>query len=327
MNALVREGDDGSWQVIGLSDRTTGTACSGLGLDVSPPACVPDWATIGGFSDASCTQRLGADRNSECSPTRASALLQLAKDASRCPPTTAITGVWQSAGERLTQVFFTSNADGVCEAVTRDPALLHDQGAPIDPTSLPKLEIMEVGNGPVTVAFYGFAGVPFLPAPLRFDRLETLSSSPLVRFTDVARSERCVPSRFSDGRWRCVPSSFDVIPNAKLYYASADCLGARVYDVRKGIPVSTVGAVCPDPARSPRGLIVRTGHNEQCDMGAVMTTLALDGPSTTGPLFLSDPTGSLCGPVTVSPAQDLVTASRTLDPDEVFVTIERKLHD
>jgi len=329
MNALVREGDDGSWQVMGFSDPTSGRACSGLGLDVAPSACVPDWADASaeGFSDASCTQHVGWDRTPECAPARASVLLELSKNPSSCPPTSAITGVWQSTGERLTQVFNTSNADGVCEAAPGDPSLLHGQGAPMDLASLAKLDVIEVGSGPLTVAFYGFAGVPFLPAPPRFDPEEASSSSLLLRFTDVARSEPCVPSRFADGRWRCVPSSFDVIPNAKLYYTSADCMGARVYDVRKGIPVNTVGAVCRDPTRSPRGLIVRTGRNQQCDMGAVMATLALDGPSTTGAVYLSDPTGTLCGPLTVSPVENLITASTTLNPDEVFVTMERVLHE
>ena len=43
MDAWVREGADGSWEVVGFYDPVRKAPCSGLGLEVSSDACVPNW--------------------------------------------------------------------------------------------------------------------------------------------------------------------------------------------------------------------------------------------------------------------------------------------
>lgn len=317
MNALVREGEDGSSEIIGFSDPSTGAPCSGLGLDISPQVCVPDWLAPGDyFSDMACTQPVrvgvGDDENPGCSLRKPTVILEVASNAFVCPWTMSIGGLWKSAGVRATPVFAasTDGTDAECSTGVFTPTVAYDLGSPIDLATIPQLDVIEVGSGPLTMAFYGFGGVPFFPAPRKYD-------APAVgRFTDVARRQPCEPFPFGDGKWRCVPPSFAESNAPSLFYESSDCTGTLAY--REGVPM------CSGTTRELTGIVLVTSGREGCTRQPIGATLELGGPVTQGSP-ISQSRSSLCLSTTASPSMNLVEVTRQLNPDEVFVPMEHGL--
>jgi hypothetical protein len=317
MNALVREGEDGSSEIVGFSDPAHEAPCFGLGLDASPQACVPGWGLTGGnFSDAACTQGVAFDLAPHCSAYKSTALLEVERNAASCPFMLSVKGLWQSAGVRSTPVFTNvTNANGVCEALSTEPAVVQTQGASIDLASLPQLDVIEVGNGPLRLAFYGFDGVPFLPAPGHFENPSD------GRFIDVARGETCLPYLFPEGKWFCVPSSFDFVMDFDLLYESEDCTGARAYSA----PGRCIGT---DTTPALRGIVVQTLMQEECANYRVMDTFELEGRSSATPLYRQGLGSSTCQRSNASDDNsNLLSPTKALNPAEVFVPMERKLSD
>ena len=315
MNALVREGKDGSWEIIGFSDPGTGAPCFGLGLDISPPVCVPDLpdaASAGDFfSDMACEQpvRLGLGGIPGCSLNAAAVILDVATNAFVCPFTMSIAGLWKTAGVRTAPAFNTS-PDAQCGPALPDATVVYDQGPPIDLASIPRLDVIEVGSGPLTLAFYGFGGVPFLPAPHKF------FDAPVVRFTDVARKEPCDPFVFGDGKWRCVPSSFVPRGSSSLFFESSDCTGTPLFAAARP-------GLCSDTTRAPAGVIIITESQQGCTNQPVGAAAEIGGPVTTS--AVSQNRGSFCLSASVSATNDFLELKPQLNPDEVFVTMERGL--
>jgi len=320
MNALVREGEDGSSEIIGFSDPGTGARCFGAGLDISPQACVPDlpdaaW-TGGFFGDVACTETVGVGLGGilGCGLHPATVILEVDTNAFVCPFTMSIGGLWKAAGVRAAPLF-TYGADAVCTHYQSDGVVFYDQGAPIDLASIPHLDVIEVGKGPLTLAFHGFGGVPFLPAPRKFN------DGPTGRFTDVARREACDPFVFPDGKWRCVPSSFDSVTENAFFYESSDCTGTRDYNVH---------ARCGDNTRKPPGVIVAGAPQDGCTTYPVAEALELGDHVTAGPISQNphlSSTQPACSSRPVSASMNLLRVTRELNPDEVFVPMDRGLKD
>jgi hypothetical protein len=207
------------------------------------------------------------------------------------------------------------NTNGACEIESSEPSVRHDQGAPIDLASLPQLDLIEVGNGPLRLAFYGFGGVPFLPAPRGID-----SGTDAGPFIDVKSGERCWPRFFADKTWRCVPSSFRPEMDFNLLYESEDCTGTRVH---------VVSPPCGDQARETRGVIVETLNFECGGLDyPVVETLGLEERSSTRSVsYRGSPSSSSCQRRSLAEDANLFRATKVLNPDEVFAPMERKLKD
>lgn len=309
MNAWVREGEDGSSEIIGFSDPARDAPCFAVGLVISPPhLCVPAWAEAGGaFSDAACTQRVGFDPAPRCSARTATVLLERTAIADSCPAAQSIK-LWQSAGVHSTQVF-DDTSNGGCQLRSPERVEFPVQGEPIDLASLPRLDVILVGDGPLKLAFYGFDGTPFLPATT--GRAEsTIAPGP---FLDVARGEPCVPRLFADGAWRCVPSSFQAVMDFNLYYESMDCTGARAH-----IP----SGYCEDAKRLPRGVVVETLKSVQCQV-PIVDTLELEGQSTSTWASMHPLNTLPCESRVLPEGMKLLKVKGSLNPAELFVPMER----
>ncbi|HEY8923159.1 MAG TPA: hypothetical protein VIU64_02190 [Polyangia bacterium] len=225
----------------------------------------------------------------------------------------SISGLWKAAGVRVTPVF-TLGTDAQCSVYEQEGAVVYDQGDPIDLASIPQLDVIEVGSGPLTVAFHGFGGVPFLPARRKHD------DGPAGRFTDVARNQPCDPFVFADGKWRCVPSSFDPASQKAFYYESSDCTGTQLYGVL---------SPCGDDTRKPAGVIVEGTRQDGCTNYPVVTTLELGDRVTMGPISKRPPfiSTSSCSPISVPASSNLLRVTRELNADDVFVPMDRGLED
>jgi hypothetical protein len=313
MNAWVREGEDGSSEIIGFSEPAHDAPCFGLALDVSPQVCVPAWLETWNFSDAACTQRVGIEDidTLRCLPrSKTTTLLSVIGNAGSCPASRSITGLWQIAGVSSSAIF--DNSSGVCDVRSSEPTAVHTQGAPIDLASLPKLELIEVGTGPLKLAFFGFEGMPFMPAP------RSLDSYPHPgQFIDAARGETCYPRIFADGVWRCVPASFQSVMDFNFLYESGDCTGARTYDATM---------YCEDPTRKPRGVIVQSLLPSVCRDYLVTETLELDGP-TSQTVVSRHGLSSMCSTLPVSDRLTPLRVSKELNPADVFVKMDRVVKD
>jgi hypothetical protein len=308
MNALVREGEDGSSEIVGFSDPASAVPCFGIGLDVSPQVCVPGWIqTWDEFGDAACTQRAGVDDAPRCMARTNTVLVDLKGTGDSCTRTRSISGLWQSAGLRQTPIF--SNTDGVCESQSSELFAAHVQGAPIDLASLPQLEVIEVGGGPLRVAFYGFGGVPFFPAPLE----NPLSAGAIF---EAATGEPCWPEWFEDKTLRCVPSSFQVTANSNVFYESEGCTGARVSIA----PTRCVAG--PEP----RGLILLDLNQWSVPEGfPVSETLEFGEKFSSTSVFRASDLSSTCQIANVDSSSLL--RMNAVNPAELFVPMERKLKD
>jgi hypothetical protein len=309
MNAWVREGEDGSSEIIGFSQPGADAPCFGVGLDVFPHVCVPGWIqTWDFFSDATCTQHVGVAgfERPRCAVRTNTVLLDARQPAPTCSREFAINGLWQIAGVSTGAFFDTSG--GSCTSRSAETNVIYSQGAPIDLASLPKLDVIEVGNGPLKLGFFGFDGVPFLPAPRTIDSLAYPG-----RFIDVARGEPCELQLFADRTWRCVPSSFQSVMDFDFYYESEDCTGTRDY---------SASLYCMDPTRKPRGVIVKSLTPVVCGDYLVTDTLELGGASSADRVS-NHGLSATCRSRSSSDALNLLTVSKQLNPADVFVPMER----
>jgi hypothetical protein len=216
LDAWVREGADGSWEVIGFYDGVRKGPCSGLGPDVSSDACVPDWVEVKDtFSDSRCSFRVALGPPVVCGVPKPAAVLEFGFDDDPCTDARTIQGLWQLGAARTSQFYDYSPGDKSCNRSSLGRVTTYPQEAAIDVTSLPRLEVIQVGTGALRAPFYGVDNVPYLP----------VSSG--VPFTEAASGDSCRPYPFADGTWRCVPSTFPRVADYDLVYQSADCPGLR----------------------------------------------------------------------------------------------------
>ncbi len=303
MNAWVREGADGSWEVTAFHDPIRNAACSGLGLASTTDACIPSWVEpTHQYADAACTVRVSYDERNKCgSAAEPVALMEPDVTNDACGSVPTFNGLWEIAAEPPTELF-AFGLDG-CDAlsVSVGSAKAYLQGAPIDVTSLPQLETIQVGTGSLRLSYYGFAGVPFFPIP----------GAP---FLEAASGDTCRPYAFADGATRCVPSTFEVVSNYNHYYKTADCSGDLVYPWFDA---------CNDPA--PVGVIIQPFGCAK----RVTETLEFDGTvPTAGGLFHPTPSSSCqdSGFVAREGAK-WFRATKPVNPADRFITFERSLGD
>lgn len=308
LNAWVREGEDGSSQIVGFVDPSRQVPCYGLGLYFDSQACVPGWMNGAyAYADAACGEPVGVDEAPRCSARTNTVLLAGGAETVSSSPPTSLKQLWESGPVRSSSLYYV-NQNGVCQAGGGDPVLVHERGAPIDLASLPQLEVLEVGRGPLTLTFYGVGGVPYLPAA----RVPYWDQG---RFTDVARGKLCAPTLFKDGVWRCVPSSFAFAMDFHLYYQSTDCTGDRAYDHGCG------GAV-----QKPEALLVQDLKLQQCGVDVVTETVEFGECLTKGPISNASITGT-CRIGDDGAAPSMVSIGKALNPDDLFARMERKLSD
>jgi hypothetical protein len=141
-------------------------------------------------------------------------------------------------------------------------------------------------------------------------------------FIDVARGEPCDPHLFADGMWRCVPASFQRVMDFDFFYESEDCTGPRAY-----IPTPNGSAAyCKYADRKPRGVFVQSLQPAVCRDYLVTDTLELDGESSA--TYVSHHgLSETCRSQPFSAAFQLLKVSRQLNPNDLFVTMERKIKD
>jgi hypothetical protein len=306
MDAWVREGADGSSEVVGFYDPARKTPCFGVGLNKSSDVCVPSWVDVQDtFADAGCTQRVGFDNPLVCQTPTSTAFLELGEDA--CGASRSIRGLWEIAGTRRTEVFYYSTVDQSCQRPSPpDLRTAYVQGPAIDVASLPKLDIIQVGEGSLRRHFYGFDGVPFF--------------STEGAFVEAASGESCFPRLFADGTWRCVPFSVERLRDVDVYYQSADCTGERLHVWQ---PIEE----CPNLRPEPTAITVEP-FNGKCAVHPVTDTLEFDGPpSSSSTLFGISPfTG--CRPMfDPDDRVKVFRATKVVNPAERFIPFEQTLSE
>jgi hypothetical protein len=301
MDAWVREGADGSWEVTAFHDPIRNAACSGLGLVSSTDACIPNWIEpTDQYADSSCTRHVAYDDRDTCGgATEPVALLTPAATGDDCSTIVTFNGLWEIATEGSTELFGLG-VDG-CEPSSVGDAKTYVQGAPIDVASLPRLEIIQVGTGSLRLPYYGFDGVPFFPVP----------GAP---FLEAASGDTCHPYAFADGITRCVSSRFPLVADYDHYYQSADCSGDLVYPWFDS---------CNRPA--PVGIVIRPFGCAK----TVTETLEFDGTVAAGAgLFHPTPSSSCQDSGFVArEGSKWFRASKPVNPADRFIPFELLLGD
>ena len=99
-----------------------------------------------------------------------------------------------------------------------------------------------------------------------------------------------------------------------LYYQSEDCTGSRAYDP---------GPLCGD--KKPAGVAVQTLKTRDCSY-AVTEAVELGDYLSSGHTS-NKGLSTFCTIVSTEITPHLLSIGKTLNPDEAFVTLERKLED
>ena len=307
MDAWVREGTDGSSEVVGFYDPVRKAPCSGLGPDISSDACVPSWVEPSyTFADSACTRRVAIDSQVLCGASAATAILELQSTDDNCGTTTTIKGLWNVTSGRSAQLFDQDPFDLSCTRSSLGTVTTYVQGPPIDVASLPKLDVIQVGTGSLKLPFYGFDNVPFFPT-VRYG----------ASFIEVASGDSCAPYPFADGTWRCIPSTFPRVADYEMYYQSADCTGERVYP--------WTPSTCPNARRQPVGMVVQLFG---CGPVPVTETLEFDGTSSSNaPVFHPTPSANCMDAGFSGSSLKLFRATKVINPADRFIPFERKLAD
>jgi hypothetical protein len=291
LEARVREGDDGSWQIMGYFDPVREAACSDLFIGFDPPSkCVPTHASASQFADSTCQTRIASVHPTACNVERPTAIIDARVDVDSCPTALSFE-LYEIEAIRETSAYEVDDA-GACVVKSLPPRESYVQGAAIDASTLPTLETLVVGTGAVRSLFSGFGGVPYAPIAYRHTGL-----------LDEAGGE-CLPFRFPDGSLRCVPTSFSHATSTALAYEDASC---------EGSPVAAWVArpTCPaDPPLPPGVMLV---DPTACEL-AVTELMAVVGQSTASTLYAKDATSGACKAITMSsPAPTYLRLGEVLD--------------
>jgi hypothetical protein len=277
LDARLREGDDGSWQIMGYFDAASEAACSDLFLVLDPSSkCVPTYASALWFADSTCQTRIASVQQTSCNVEPPTALIDARVDVGSCPTTMSFE-LYEIDTIRETSRHEVDNA-GACVASKLPPDESYIQGAPIDASTLPTLERLVVGTGVVRALFSGFGGVPYVP--LGYGHTGLLDES----------GEACLPIRFPDGTLRCLPTSFAGATSAALVYEDASC---------DGPPLApwVVKPTCPADPPLPPGVFFF--DRAACEL-AVTELMAVVGQSTASTLYAKDAASGACKAITPS---------------------------
>jgi hypothetical protein len=311
MSASVRQGEDGSWEVMGFVDPERDSPCFALSLQVVPHACVPAWASpSGSFSDADCSSRLASVGASRCVAWPRSTLLNLKPAPDACLGA-ATFELWELGETREVDFVYADDGSGTCTEVPIETTEVFTEGPAIDIATLPALDVVEVGTGPLRLRFHGFQGTPFVP--------DDVSSGLLWGpFFEAASGETCQPHTFADGSTRCVPLSYLPTTEAAFRYESPACDGERLF------PWSAAGD-CAGSTPEPRGVLIRAPSTSACSSASIGEVLEFDGTVVpAGTLYHKGGTGCAAAGFSTDP---LFIARKSVKPADVFIEIERAVGD
>jgi hypothetical protein len=305
LDAEIREGADGSFELIAFFDLIRGEACRPLGPSVVPRACVPvhrSWS--GAYGDAACTARLtpGGDLCVAWKPTT-SLTLRAVPDS--CPATATFD--LNELGESVETPIYADDGSGACFVADPEPVQGFLEGASIYPDSLPSVDIVEVGSGPVRARFFGADDRPLFP--------DRNGPSP---FFVATSGEACSPYPFSDGVRRCIPESFPSVGESELFFADPSCTGERLFRFEP--------ADCTADTPEPRGLVIR--NDDPCNP-AIAETLGFSGTSSAPSVYRWIPSIFKCQEDSVSsyPGSIFYIAGEPLDPNALFTEIARAIEE
>jgi hypothetical protein len=293
LDAYVREGSDGSWQVMGYFDAARNAPCFDLFIDAEPLSkCVPSHTSALGFADSTCQTRISSLSLTSCHVERPTAIID-ARVIDGCPVTRTFE-LYEIADARETPRH-DRDASGACVASATSPEQAYVQGAAIDAASLPTLETLVVGTGSVRGVFSGFGGVPYVPLDY--------STTGLVD----AEGEQCHPLRFPDSTLRCVPISFPGSVPSAIVYEDAAC---------ESSPVVPWGPkpTCPADPPLPRGVLFL--DSTDCELAAT-EAMEVVGESTADTLYAKDPATGACQAMPASlPAPTYLQLGQVLHAEE-----------
>jgi hypothetical protein len=308
LDAEIREGADGSFELIAFFNLIRGEACRPLGPTIPtavPGTCVPPFRSwSGGYGDAACAARLisGSDLCVAWKPTT-SLTLRAVPDS--CPATTTFD--LKELGESIETPIYADDGSGACVVADPEPVQGFLEGAPIYPDSLPSVDIVEVGSGPVRARYFGAGDRPLFP--------DRNGPSP---FFVAASGEACSPYPFSDGVRRCIPESFASAGESELFFADPSCTGERLFRFEP--------ADCTAETPEPRGLVIR--NDDPCNP-AIAETLGFSGTSSAPSVYRWLASNSTCQEDSVSsyPGSIFYIAGEPLDPNALFTEIERAIEE
>lgn len=274
LDAHVREGTDGSWQVIGYFDPARAASCSESSVDLAQASrCVPRVANLGKlFAGPTCEQRAVNAPDRSCDIEQPTAMGNVEQDPGSCPPTYQLEA-YEIDEVRETSTYQLDDSEACAESGL-PPAKHYIQGEPLDVSSLPVLETLVIGTGRVRMAFSGFAGVPFLPR-LRGPSLLDESDGPCMLF------------EFPDGTLRCVPTAIAVGVASGVVFEDAACSGPPITVWYGGgclaAPPLPKRIVTPDPAA-------------KCGGPRLAEVIAVQGKSTATAFFAENAATGACEP-------------------------------
>jgi hypothetical protein len=295
LDAYVREGDDGSWQVMGYFDAARSAPCFDSFIEFEPLSkCVPSHASASGFAESTCRTHIASVQQTSCSVERPTAIITAQADAATCPMTRAFELFEIEATREIPR--HELDDSGACVTSSLPPNESYVQGAAIDASTLPTLETLVVGTGSVRGVFSGFGGVPYVPLGY--------ANTGLVD----AAGEPCLPFRFPDGSLRCVPTSFASATPSSVFYEDAACDGPLLVP---WAPKPT----CPADPPLPRG--VKLLDPTECELVAT-ELMAVEGQSAVDTVYAKDPaTGACQARPGSSPAPTYLRLGRVLDAAEL----------
>jgi hypothetical protein len=277
LDAHVREGDDGSWQVMGYFDPVREAACFDTFIGFEPLSkCVPAHASSSWFADSTCQTRIASVQQSSCYVEQRTAIIEAQVDVDSCPTTRSFE-LYEIEAVRETLRYEVDDS-GACVASTLLAEESYIQGEAIDASTLPTLETLVVGTGAIRALFSGFGGVPYVP--IGYGHTGLLDES----------GEACLPFHFPDGSLRCVPTSFSHATPAALVYEDASCDGPPLV---AWIPKPT----CPADPPLPRGTLFV--DQSGCEL-AVTELRAVVGQSTASLFYARDAASGACAAITTS---------------------------
>ena len=137
LDAYVREGEDGSWQILGYFDPSRNAPCfESLTASAWSTTCVPAFASaVGNFADSSCQTRVADAQYRSCGVEQPTTIIDGTEDTSVCPAAFdfqlyEIEDVRETTPHRL-------DDSGVCVESPGASGEHYVQGAELTPSALP----------------------------------------------------------------------------------------------------------------------------------------------------------------------------------------------
>jgi hypothetical protein len=305
LDAYVREGTDGSWEVIGYFDAARESSCFPAPGDWTS-RCLPSFAgSTRWFADSSCERPTVEAWLRTCQAEQPTCIISVRADSSTCPITVNFE-VLEIEGIRETTPHAVDDS-GACVASSLEAAEYYVPGERIDVSTLPELEAVVLGTGKLRARFSGFGGIPYLP---------DLSQAGVL--IDESGNV-CMPYGAPDGTVRCFPASFSSAARSALRYEDSSCSGAPV--------VPWVGRpACPADAPLPAGVMFPDEASFECSPGlAFSEIIAVVGESTASTLYSKDEATGACE--SAGPPTPTLTYLRLGEPlaSDAFPEVERAI--